>query len=408
MTGIFEVLAHDDSDNQRQRRQAVALSSRRVNDRFATFVRQGSVDDQRARLSLVEEDIRAVIAVACEEIGYNSPEIEKVVLANLVGEEALAPRTAGVVHEARKPKMCPYHSEVVDISLAQGEPQAGFNAMAQHAWTGKHCQGDEYGGDKCNFKPAMTTQSYWDEKAEKAEQRKQEREERAEQEAQNFETPEVEEIVESDSAPEDAPVEETPEAEGTEVIEGDFGGESAPEVPMSMAASSPKEAGVHVAEYQYVKKQGDKWVILQKGTGKVLSRHESKEQAEAAFRAMMANKHGSVHTADSGPNVVEGPGVPSPKMDKRKWVPKAPTGLDDANGRNPTRHKDIIKPIKVDNDDILHQEPMREVGETVTEKQDVATDKSPQKGQGGSWTEGPKTAISSTEALEIIAKYRGI
>jgi hypothetical protein len=45
------------------------------------------------------------------------------------------------VHESRKPKMCPYHSEVTDISLAAGDPQAGFNAMAQHAWSAQALPG---------------------------------------------------------------------------------------------------------------------------------------------------------------------------------------------------------------------------------------------------------------------------
>jgi len=45
--------------------------------------------------------------------------------------------------------------------------------------------------------------------------------------------------------------------------------------------------------YKYIKKQGDSWVITQKGTGKVLSHHDSKEDAISSFKAMMANKHGS-------------------------------------------------------------------------------------------------------------------
>lgn len=44
---------------------------------------------------------------------------------------------------------------------------------------------------------------------------------------------------------------------------------------------------------KYIKQQGDKWVITQKGTGKVLSHHDSQEEAEASFRAMMESKHGS-------------------------------------------------------------------------------------------------------------------
>jgi hypothetical protein len=42
---------------------------------------------------------------------------------------------------------------------------------------------------------------------------------------------------------------------------------------------------------QYIHKRGDKWVIEQKGTGKVLSEHDTREDAEASFRAMEANKH---------------------------------------------------------------------------------------------------------------------
>lgn len=45
------------------------------------------------------------------------------------------------------------------------------------------------------------------------------------------------------------------------------------------------------AEYKYVHQRGDKWVITQKGTGKVLSEHDSQGDAEASFRAMMMHKH---------------------------------------------------------------------------------------------------------------------
>lgn len=43
---------------------------------------------------------------------------------------------------------------------------------------------------------------------------------------------------------------------------------------------------------KYIQKRGDKWVIIQKGTGKVLSEHATESEADAAFRAMMANKYG--------------------------------------------------------------------------------------------------------------------
>ena len=41
----------------------------------------------------------------------------------------------------------------------------------------------------------------------------------------------------------------------------------------------------------YIVKRGAKYVILQKGTGKVLSRHDTKAKAEASFRAMEWSKH---------------------------------------------------------------------------------------------------------------------
>lgn len=47
------------------------------------------------------------------------------------------------------------------------------------------------------------------------------------------------------------------------------------------------------ADYHYVKPSGGgKYKIVQKGTGKTLSEHDSKEEAEAAFRAMEMNMHG--------------------------------------------------------------------------------------------------------------------
>lgn len=42
----------------------------------------------------------------------------------------------------------------------------------------------------------------------------------------------------------------------------------------------------------YIKKQGSQWVIVQKGTGKVLSHHDTKKKAEESFAAMEMSKHG--------------------------------------------------------------------------------------------------------------------
>lgn len=51
---------------------------------------------------------------------------------------------------------------------------------------------------------------------------------------------------------------------------------------------------------KYIKHRGDKWDIIQKGTGDTLSHHDSEEEAEAAFRAMEMNKHGSIKETPQG------------------------------------------------------------------------------------------------------------
>jgi len=56
-----------------------------------------------------------------------------------------------------------------------------------------------------------------------------------------------------------------------------------------------KEKNKKKDHYQYIKKRGDQWVIIQKGTGKVLSHHDTREKAIAAFHAMMASKHGNIN-----------------------------------------------------------------------------------------------------------------
>jgi hypothetical protein len=62
-------------------------------------------------------------------------------------------------------------------------------------------------------------------------------------------------------------------------------------------------ASLHTAN-QYIRKDGDDWVITQKGTGKVLSRHDSEAKAQSAFEAMESHMHGSLQTEAiaTGPN----------------------------------------------------------------------------------------------------------
>lgn len=428
MSDLFSVIAHEDAQDQAKPRQAMALSVQRVEDRFGAFVRQGSVDDQAARFSLVEDDLKAVVASACEQVGYaDSESVYKVIANNFVTGDAIPQlRTASVRHEARKPKMCPYHSEVTDISLAAGDAQAGYNAMSSHAWSGKHCQGEEYEGAKCNFKPAMVTQAFWDNKAEQAEQRRNERAE-AEQVQESIvpvnglpevETPEVADDVSHDepSAIGDG-IEETPQ-----VVE---------EIPMSMAAKTadyyglgdhPEQATVAPpCPHCHGLRMPDGSICpVCKGTG-----------YDPRYEAQDARVHGEGMAPEFNEMPGRGRGVdlagvtpnnalysrtadtetvnPAMKIDKRKWTPKTvdkdqPLKADDPKGRYPTKRKDVIEPINQTPDTPGNKGELKEIGEATTEHQDVT-----EKGgidrdtsQGGSFGGGDRSAVGGLLSREAI------
>lgn len=44
----------------------------------------------------------------------------------------------------------------------------------------------------------------------------------------------------------------------------------------------------------YIRKRGNSWIIVQKGTGRVLSHHATRAKAIASFSAMEASKHGAI------------------------------------------------------------------------------------------------------------------
>lgn len=328
MTSFLDVIAHDESETALARRKATVLAKQRVDRMFGAFIKSAG----RAAFDYCGEDINGVVKVACDEVGCDDfSNVYKAVNDSLFDDPIFVRTASFEVESARMPKMCPFHKDVVDISLASGNAQAGFEALRDH-WGGpRHCQGDGYEGDKCKFKPQMTTQAFWDEKAEKAEQRRKERAE-AEPVDEQVETPE--EITEPVAEEPTTEPTETEQGDGAEVIDFPIqdaadGAEEGAEVPMSMAAST---------------KQAD--------------------------------------------------GGPVPVMDKRKWTPQSVPFLDvdDDDGRWPTRRKDVVEPIKPENADKL-----TEIGEATTERVDVTKDGGPEKTeQGGTFTGGPTTAVSST------------
>lgn len=77
---------------------------------------------------------------------------------------------------ARRPRMCPYHSDLTDYSLTLENPSAALTALQPNNYGRAWCKSGEYEG-KCNFKPEFLKQEYWDAREEDARQRAELREE---------------------------------------------------------------------------------------------------------------------------------------------------------------------------------------------------------------------------------------
>lgn len=229
---VFEHLAADDSDKRLAHRRATAVAQKRVQDNYGAFLAVANTREElSARLSVVRDDIRKVVADVCNELGGDPEVIGTSILANFsygdVDADVSTVRTASSGEEeirvvSRRTKMCPYHREVTDISLAAGDPAAGFNAMARHAWGDRHCQGAFEGG--CNFRPAMTTQKFWDDRA----QKQQEKREQLEQQQQIDQQVDQTEIPDSPEGINETPAVEPVSDEPTFTLVDD-GGDHSPE-----------------------------------------------------------------------------------------------------------------------------------------------------------------------------------
>jgi len=195
----------------------------------------------------------------------------------------------GSVKEARRPKMCPYHKELVNASLQVGEPQ--YAAFAPLVGGDSHCGGGYE--DKCNFKPPMVAQSYWDQKETDRLERKEQRE-LAEQGEQSHEldAPQAEETFDEPANDQAtlAELDNAPSAVGDWEVDMD-----------SVEAESPEPVlASHNASWEITAvTDGDSWV-----------KNENVEQPEG----------------------------PSPKIDKKQWNGLEP--IDTDAGPYKTVHQD--------------------------------------------------------------------
>lgn len=199
------------------------------------------------------------------------------------------------VRESRRPKMCPYHSEVTDISLSSGDARAGYEAMAQHAWGPNHCQGGEYDG-RCNFRREMVTQKYWDDKQQQADERRDQREQEfAQQPTQEplQEAPQAPEAdIDADGGPDiSQELSEAPSAVGS------------PE-PMPMAASRKTAEGGFEIE-QLTDGSGNFKVVDADGAprGMYDTRQEAQKEADALNRTVSSVREGGPYDLVNNPAI---------------------------------------------------------------------------------------------------------
>lgn len=430
MSGLFEHLAYTEQEDRTTVRKAVALARARAERRFGKFVRQAHDQaDQDGRLALVAGELEETVRQACADVGYLYPEsIHESIVAHLGGAAEIEKLAL------RKPRMCPYHREVMDISLAAGDPAAGFSAMAQHAWSTNHCQGSDYEGERCKFKPEMATQSYWDTKAEKAEQRRQERQLQQEQtllpelevdpeiqadfealdEADNsFDAPDQQltapELDFAEVSPE-MPVMARHTRVAVAVVGGMWHGGTAKPlgainkntggqlqidgVPFDQWAQNQRESSVNVEvthpdpTWEHV--AADCLQVGHDGPLKkfMVERKQQRQQQQAQqppeggpggpVQASTFRESEALETVD----VTKGGEGPSPKMDKSKWTPenvKWDQNAEMSGSRSPTRQQDINEPVNyTDGDD----DSRFDQTDTVLEKQDVTKDSNPTDGGG--------------------------
>ena len=239
--GIFEDLTLNDEVGRVARRKAIAVANKRVDDRFGDFIKAASsAEEAEERFGLIKEDLENSVKEACAEFDVDHgpvlasinkkferekthQELEREEMAREHNEKVDKNKNkdkdkdkneddevfnvghpgwdnnfgpagkAASLKEARRPKMCPYHSELVNASLQTGEPQ--YAAFAPLVGGDSHCGGSFE--SKCNFKPAMVTQDFWDQKETERAERKEQRElDRQQENSFEMEAPHPDEILE--------------------------------------------------------------------------------------------------------------------------------------------------------------------------------------------------------------------
>lgn len=163
---VFDVVANDHDLRVSDGREASVRANLRAREGFGRWLGAARTPDEfDARLELASDGLRNVVA----DVAGRFASVD----AEALYHEVVAGLTPELVKEAvRRPHLCPYHRDMVDISLAEGSPSAGYQSVAPLLNTDKHCEGEGYEGGRCKFRAEMTTQSYWEERQQKLDERR--------------------------------------------------------------------------------------------------------------------------------------------------------------------------------------------------------------------------------------------
>jgi hypothetical protein len=359
-------------DTQRtSARQPLALARRRAELRFGSFLNEASSENElNIRRQIIANDLKDLVESTCNELSYSDSD------SILASVEA----SLGFRHEARRPKMCPFHRELTDLSLSLGDANSAISALSQHMFGESSCRGAFDG--TCNWKADMLTQDYWDKRAQDLEERRREREEQWN--------------IKPEGLPEDSMMrdENNPANDNLmEDLETNYQGvdiqealEHAPTaVGVGETGQLPDEGGDVSSD------SGPHSVDVLTDSTRVSSRHTAcacgcgdtcKCGSDCSCAECKNKKHSSLHTADGprGNAAVTGDSIeknespkmknnsdasyatglsrkPEPVMDKRKWTPdrvqkpdvKTMGGESDyktvgENTKHPVERQDISQP----------------------------------------------------------------
>src|SRR5687768_14930447 len=107
MSGLFEHLAAEQTEERNASRRAVIVAKARVEERLGSFLRAAAdADEYAARLDLVSDDLSATIVEAASEYAL-APQDTTSILATIIEHfrpAAVTAKTAAIQVEARKPK----------------------------------------------------------------------------------------------------------------------------------------------------------------------------------------------------------------------------------------------------------------------------------------------------------------